>query len=292
MNLLMTDKAGLPTFEKLYNAMLQRVSLKVMSLPDITAYSIMKSRYDFFKSMNDKAVLRENVDHLAKRCHLGRKAMNNALDTLCELGLVTDLTPTLRNKPHCYVVHGWEHREDLLTETTVEEDRNDFFVMEDNSTVPLEQVTMPKGTVDCAKGTVTVPKGIVDCAKGHMSKTDNKTDSHTEYKTDIKTDGKESVGTIENEIVDNTSVSTVSIEDSEIENDSSTVSVSSSPCTSNSPNLTVGDEQTEFKSSTEAYEYAVSKGDTITQSAFMREFGPYGEYRNDSLGIHIKRIYG
>ncbi|HDU5577113.1 TPA: hypothetical protein RFV54_003718 [Klebsiella aerogenes] len=190
---LMLDSNGKPTFEKNYNAMLQRISLKTMSLADIQAYCVMKSRYDFFKSLNDKAVLRENVEHLAKRCHLGRKAMNNALDTLISLGLITDLTPDLRNKPHCYVVHNWELREDLLTESTIEEDRKDFFIWENESTVPKEQSTMPKGTVECAKGTV-------ECSKGHMSKTDLHTDSHTDYKT-IKDNIKEVVEeVIENEI--------------------------------------------------------------------------------------------
>lgn len=128
IDLFIVNKESDPTFTKTFHAFLQRIPPKVLSANSKLLYSVMHPLYLYYVSINKTgdAVIKEVAPLLAQRAGLTRREFDTAIAQLINVGLVEDITPGLRNKPHCYIVNDWQKYPHLLTMKSVSEIRNEM----------------------------------------------------------------------------------------------------------------------------------------------------------------------
>lgn len=179
-DLLILDKNGNPQFIQTFNAIMERIPTSVLSCNAKVLYSKLLPLFRYYKTLDEKdAVIKEIRPLLARYAGLTPKQFDTAINELIAVELVEDLTPGLRNKPHCYVIYEWEHRTDLLTEKSVEEIRKELRICNNysainvklnNSAFPKGKACFPKKESDFTNSESEFPKKESDFTKGNMSK--------------------------------------------------------------------------------------------------------------------------
>lgn len=154
-NLLMLDKNSDPTFTQVFQAMLERIPPERMSYGAKLVYSKFYSLYHYYKKLDDKNLVRENQTLLAKACGMTARQLQPLIKENIDLGLIEDLTPDLRNRPHCFIVNDWTKRVDLLIHKSVSEIRKEM----QQKNLKYSEINL---YIESKEADSTIPNGIAN----------------------------------------------------------------------------------------------------------------------------------